>query len=401
MKVLALKEEPNHVCFRYRIEAFAPALAARGWTLESLPLDSHTFSRSKQLRAARWADVVILQRKFLPLWQLRLLRKLSRVLVYDFDDAVFLRDSYSRKRSTSLVRAARFWATLRAADAVIGGNLWLCAQAARYVAAEKVYLVPTCVDPGLYPQAAHDERAGPARLVWIGQHSTLPSLQCARAHLAAAGRRLPGLEVRVICNQFPELDAVRVIPRQWSAGCEAAELAACDIGISWLPDDAWSLGKCGLKVLQYMAAGLPVVANPVGMNAAMVLHGETGYLGETPEEWARYICRLAHDAGLRRRMGQAARARVTAQFSVERWAPRFAALIDHLGRGGRTHWGQGDALPGPLARADEIHEGACALPPLVAALIRIVVGKAVPARAATWPASGSSGGAPAEHPPRG
>lgn len=330
MKVLALTEGPNHVCFRYRIEAFAQALAERGWTLESLPLDPHTLSRSRQLRAARGAEVVILQRKFLPLWQLRLLRKLSRVLVYDFDDAVFLRDSYSRKRSTSLVRVAHFWATLYAADAVIAGNPWLCEQAAKYVSAEKIHLVPTCVDPRLYPQARHEER-GLVRLVWIGQHSTLPSLHCAQAHLAAAARRLAEVELRVICNQFPHLDGVRVIPRQWSVGGEAAELAACDIGISWLPDDTWSLGKCGLKVLQYMAAGLPVVANPVGMNEAMVLHGQTGYLAETPEEWASAICRLAHDPTLRRRMGQAARAHVTAKFSVERWAPQFAALIDQFG----------------------------------------------------------------------
>ncbi len=331
MKVLALTEGPNHVCFRYRIEAFAQALAERGWTLESLPLEPHTFSRSRQLRAARGADVVILQRKFLPLWQLRLLRKLSRVLVYDFDDAVFLRDSYSRKRSTSLTRVAHFWATLYAADAVIAGNPWLCERAADYVSAKKIYLVPTCVDPRLYPQAQHEERGGPVRLVWIGQHSTLPSLDCAQAHLAAAAQRLADLELRVVCNQFPHLDGVRVIPRQWSAAGEAAELADCDIGISWLPDDTWSLGKCGLKVLQYMAAGLPVVANPVGMNEAMVLHGRTGYLAETPDEWARAICRLAHDPNLRRRMGRAARAYVTARFSVERWAPLFAALIDRLG----------------------------------------------------------------------
>ena len=331
MKLLALTEGPNHVCFRYRIEAFAEALAARGWTLESLPMDPQTFSRCHQLLAARGAALVILQRRFLPLWQLMLLRRCSRVLVYDFDDAVFLRDSYSRKRSTSLVRLARFWATLRAADAVIAGNSWLCQQAAQHGAAEKVHLVPTCVDLRRYSPAPHEACGRLAKLVWIGQHSTLPSLQCVRGHLAAAARLLPGLELAVICNRFPELDEVRVIPRQWSAATEAADLARCDIGISWLPDDAWSLGKCGLKVLQYMAAGLPVVANPVGMNREMVIHEQTGYLAETPQEWARAICRLAFDPHLRRRMGQAARAHVARHFGVEGWAPRFAALMDRLG----------------------------------------------------------------------
>src|SRR5687768_14459919 len=104
MKVLALTEGPNHVCYRYRIEAFALALAERGWTLESLPLEPNTFQRSAQLRAAAAADVVVLQRKLLPLWQLRLLRRAARWLIYDFDDALFYRDSYHRKGPMSWAR---------------------------------------------------------------------------------------------------------------------------------------------------------------------------------------------------------------------------------------------------------------------------------------------------------
>ena len=87
MKVLALTEAPNHVCYRYRIEAFAAALNRRGWTLESLPLEPNTFQRSPQLRAAAGADVVILQRKLLPLWQLRILRRADLIGVQVHDSA--------------------------------------------------------------------------------------------------------------------------------------------------------------------------------------------------------------------------------------------------------------------------------------------------------------------------
>lgn len=332
MKVLALTEGPNHVCYRYRIEAFASALAERGWTLESLPLLPHTMQRSSQLREAAGADVVVLQRKLLPLWQVRLLRKVSRVLIYDFDDALFHRDSYSRKGPSSWTRLAHFWATIYAADAVTAGNTYLKSQAAGYVQPERVHLMPTCVDPELYPLARHRRRGADTKLVWIGQHSTLPCLYHAEHLLAAVANSLPGIELRVICNQFPQLQGVRVVPRQWSAATEAAEVADADIGISWLPDDPWSLGKCGLKVLQYMAAGLPVVANPVGMNREMVIDGQTGYLVETPAQWTAAVRRLAADPSLRADLGEAGRRHVEKQFSVSRWAPEFAALVDRLAR---------------------------------------------------------------------
>jgi glycosyltransferase involved in cell wall biosynthesis len=332
VKVLALTEGPNHVCYRYRLEAFAWALADRGWTLESLPLAANTFERSPQLREAQAADVVILQRKLLPLWQLHRLRRSARVLLYDFDDALFCRDSYSRKGSASWTRLAHFWATIHAADAVTAGNSFLAEQAATYVGDEKVHLVPTCVSPESYVPARHASHGGRrVRLVWIGQHSTLPCLYLADPLLEAATARTPNVELRVVCNQFPRLHGIRVVPRQWSQAGEAHEVADCDIGVSYLPDDEWSRGKCGLKVLQYMAAGLPVVANPVGMNCEMVEHGRTGFLARTADEWSEAIARLAADPELRATMGAAGREAVERRYSVEHWAPRYAALIDRLG----------------------------------------------------------------------
>jgi hypothetical protein len=338
MKVLALTEAPNHVCYRYRIEAFAPYLAVRGWTLESLPLHPFTFQRNSQLRQAATADVVILQRRLLPLWQIRILRKFARFLIYDVDDAVFCRDSYSRKKSASWGRLAHFWATIYSADAITAGNGYLKEQASAYIGPERVHLMPTCVDPSLYPLARHTRRGGDVRLVWIGQHSTLGCLKHAQPALAAAAHEVRGIELSVICNRFPDDLGIRVAPRQWSMATEAVEVASADVGISWLPDDAWSLGKCGLKVLQYMAAGLPVVANPVGMNREMVDHGRTGFLASTPREWARAISTLAENPDLRRTMGAAARARAEGEYSVGRWGDVFASIVDRLPQRTAAAW---------------------------------------------------------------
>ncbi len=119
-------------------------------------------------------------------------------------------------------------------------------------------------------------------------------------------------------------------------------MADADLGISWLPDDPWSLGKCGLKVLQYMAAGLPVVANPVGTNNEMVVHGVTGFLVRTPDECADAIGRLAAEPELRARLGRAGRELAEREYRVSRWGEEWARLCDELagragGRGAGPH----------------------------------------------------------------
>ena len=337
MKALALVKSPGHVCARYRIEPFAWALRERDLLLEVAPLARGVIRRTAQLRAARSADVVILQRKLLPIWQLALLRRACRRLVYDVDDLLMARDSYNPKGPDSWSRMARFWAAIYAADTVTAGNEYLARRVADYVGSDKVHLMPTCIEPSRYKLARHVRTGRNVRLAWIGQRSTMASLDRADAQLEAIGRRLPGIAMRVICDHCPTIAGLRVEARRWSEQTEASDLAEGDIGINWLPDDAWSRGKCGLRVLQYMAAGLPVVANPVGMNREMVVDGQTGFLASTPNEWAEAVARLAADPALRRQMGTAGRRLAEQRFSVEHWAPRFAQVIAQTARGGLDH----------------------------------------------------------------
>jgi len=330
MKVLALVEDHRGACYRYRIEPFAWAMAQRGLELVTEPLRRGALGRIRQFRGARGAAAVILQRKLLPIWQLILLRRSARRLIYDVDDAQFQRDSYNPKGPDSRMRTARFWATVNAADAIICGNDYLGARVEDYVDPRRVHVIPTCIEPRRYQPAEHRRSGSAARLVWIGQASTLRSLDRARPQLAAAAERLPGLEIRLICDRVLDLSPLKVGLRRWSSAGEAANLAEGDIGVNWLPDDAWSRGKCGLRVLQFMAAGLPVVANPVGMNRRMVVHGRTGLLASTPAEWAAAIARLAADPALRRKLGTAGRRLVERHYDLNVWEEKFAATIGSI-----------------------------------------------------------------------
>jgi glycosyltransferase involved in cell wall biosynthesis len=330
----ALVESPNHVCCRYRLAAFRSILERFGHTLEQVSLPRRWWGRVWLYRRLAGAAVV-LQRKLLPAWELAQLRQSARVLLFDFDDAVFLRDSYAAKGLNDARRLRRFAATARACDGVIAGNAFLAAHAVRWAGPGAVHVVPTCVNPDLY-QPDHSTRPDRGvQLVWVGSSSTLRGLEAVRSLLQEVGRREPDVSLKIICDRFLRFDPLPVVACPWTAAGEADDIAAADVGISWIPDDDWSRGKCGLKVLQYMAAGLPVVANPVGVHVEMVRHGETGFLAETTEQWVDAVGRLARDPVMRLRMGQAGRRLLEEKYSVARGAGRWLSILDRLQRGER------------------------------------------------------------------
>src|SRR5262249_49762920 len=195
----------------------------------------------------------------------------------------------------------------------IAGNAFLRHQATRWTDAARVHVIPTCVDSSCYPLALHERKSAGVQMIWVGSSSTLKGLERAAPLLEALGRQVPGLQLKVVCDRALSLRELAATFHLWNERHEAAEIAGADIGISWVPDDDWSRGKCGLKVLQYMAAGLPVIANPVGVHGEMVTAGETGFLAATEEQWVEAVARLARGPELRRRLGAAGRRAVEAE----------------------------------------------------------------------------------------
>lgn len=328
MRIAALVESENHVCCRYRLRAFAPAIHSAGSHLEICPLP-RGLARWRLPTAIASADVVILQRKLLPSWELGRLRRHARRLVFDFDDAVFLRDSYHPKGIVSGKLHRRFRATMQAVDMVVAGNDWLADQARR-AGASHVVVIPTCIEPSLYSLAHHQNDSGPLKLVWLGSSSTLQGLQQATPLLELLGQTVPDLALRVICDQPIHFQHLRVENVTWTPTAETAALVDADVGISILPDDDWSRGKCGLKVLQYMAAGLPVVGNDVGVTSQMLginTARPAGILADRPQQWLDALTQL-RDCQLRRTMGNNGRHIVEQGYSVSTGGRVWQSLLN-------------------------------------------------------------------------
>ncbi|MCE9563230.1 MAG: glycosyltransferase family 4 protein [Planctomycetes bacterium] len=328
MRVVALVESVDHVCCRYRVAAFRAALAAHGHSLDIRPLPRTTFGRLG-IGLNLNADAVLVQRKLLPPWAIALLRRRVPRLIFDFDDAVWLRDSYSPHGFEDPKRTHRFKATIAACDLVVAGNEYLAAEARCYTHADRVIVIPTCVDTEKYPVTVQEQRDH-LRLVWVGSRSTLRGLEQFTPVLSTIGRLIPGVRLKLVCDRFLRIPDLPIEECPWEQASEATEIAAADVGIGWVPDDPWSAGKCGLKIIQYQAAGLPVIANPVGVQSEMVRDWETGFLASTTEEWVSAVSRLAGDVELRQRLGAAGRRQVQDRYSVAAGGRAWFAALHRL-----------------------------------------------------------------------
>jgi glycosyltransferase involved in cell wall biosynthesis len=209
---------------------------------------------------------------------------------------------------------------------VLAGNRHLAEHARSRNPA--VTLLPTCVDPDAVPARTHGPSDRPV-VGWIGTPGNL-------AHLAAAAPALAALAheasfvLRIVSSEPWDHPGVPVESVPWSARSEAEEIARFDVGIMPLRPTPDAEGKCGLKLLQYAAAGVPAVATPIGVNREIVRPGETGFLAEDDAGWEGALRRLLADAGLRGRLGRNARTDARERWSYDAWEPE---LLRALGAG--------------------------------------------------------------------
>ncbi|MDB5298120.1 MAG: mshA 8 [Phycisphaerales bacterium] len=330
-RVLVLANNLAQASYRVRVAALLPLLRDREVDAVVRLRTNNPFHNHRLFASAGGYDAVLLQRKLLDPWEARVLRRHAKRIAYDVDDAVMF---FNRPvgRVSRWRTARRFRATARAVDHVVAGNGYLAElfRAAGTTPARPAgpaaTVLPTVVDPARYAVKRHAPTAAP-RMVWIGSRSTLPYVRGRLGALAAAAGRVPGLGLVTVADATVDGAPFPVEHRPWAADTEAASLVAGDVGVAPTPSDPWTLGKCGFKIVQYMAAGLPVVASPVGANSELVTDGVTGFLPDTDAEWADAVARLAGDVDLRRRMGAAGRARVEAELCLDKVADAWAAIL--------------------------------------------------------------------------
>lgn len=309
-KILFISKGAQSSSTRYRALQYFPHFKAKGWEPMHVTISGGIIPIIQTFQLAKHADVVVLLRKTFPWPIFWLIRKLSKKLIFDFDDAVFSNSDGSYSKT----RMRRFIKTSSKCDYIFAGNAYLADEAKQYNHA--VTVIPTSVDVAKYDLPSQ-KNAEAFELVWIGSKSTKKYITEILPAMEQAAQSIPNLTLKIIADFALTSPHLSIKNMAWSENDEAMELSKAHVGLAPLTNNNWTKGKCALKILQYMATGLPVISSPVGVNAYVVENGVSGYLAASIKEWSEHIVKMSNEKDKLAEMGNQGKTRVHNEFSID------------------------------------------------------------------------------------
>lgn len=349
MKVLYLtKYTRQGASSRMRSYQYFPILKKRGWSVDVFPFfDSNYLQELYLKKQGKWTilkaylkrffiiflvfkyDRIVIEKEIFPyfpafvekLWSL-----LKIKYIVDYDDAIFHNyDLNSNKIIRSLLQK-KIDEVMKNSSVTVVGNQYLATRA-KLAGAKKIEILPTVVDLDKY-FVSENKLDRPKKIIgWIGSPSTFKYLLSIKDVLKDICLRLDA-EVHIVGaspKAFEELP-FRYIP--WTEETEIDLINSFDIGIMPLDDTPWARGKCAFKLIQYLAAGIPVVASPVGMNVEVAVDGVTGYTADTAEKWRFALEYLLSDSDLRQRLGEKGRELVEHKYALQVMGEKWIKILE-------------------------------------------------------------------------
>lgn len=267
-------------------------------------------------KAAKY-DVVFIQRLTLPLSFSEILKWINPNIVFDFDDALYLnKNKRYVKRFNDLLKNSR---------CLIVENNFTRNYALRFN--QNVFIITGPIEVNRYSPGVNIVSRRQVVIGWIGSPATSVYVRPLGTVFKSLCAMYDNLSIHLIGAQKLDFDGVNIVVKEWRAETEVEELKDFDIGIMPLPDDDWSRGKGGYKILQYMSMGIPSVASPVGVNTEIIKPGVNGFLASNDSEWLDKLSLLIMDKALRDRLGRQGREGAVADYSYEASAPKLISAL--------------------------------------------------------------------------
>jgi len=260
-----------------------------------------------------------------PIFEWIIAKVFKKRIIYDFDDAIWIPYTSQANHFINLFRAS--WKVeyiCKWAYKVTVGNDYLQNYAKRFT--PNSIKIPTCVDVENGFHRVKHHREGNLSVGWTGSHSTLKYL----GELVPVINKLQqdfDFNFLIIADKNPLLPVKNFQFIPWNASSEQEDILKLDIGVMPLAEDAWSEGKCGFKLIQYYASGIPAVASPVGVNKTIIDNTINGFLCRSEDDWELSLKKLLTNRSLREQMGMAGREKINKEYSIKSQALKFVQLF--------------------------------------------------------------------------
>lgn len=348
VKILVLtKYGPLGGSSRYRFYQYLPYLKSQGFDVKIAPLLDNKYvaninqgkrdfssvllsylQRLRRLISDRNYDLFWIEKELLPMipawFEKALIGKIPYVV--DYDDAQFHMYDYYGSKLTKKLLGHKIDRVMANAKLVVAGNPYI-SERAYNAGAKRVAIIPTVIDLERYsPKPVGSNEGKVFNIGWVGSpgtssylksiesafHALTQRYNCTFTFVGAGNLTLPNLDLNV---------------EKWQESTEVEHIQGFDVGIMPLDNTPWEQGKCGIKLIQYMACAVPVIGTPIGVNQEIVQHGVNGFQATHPDEWIDYLSKLAADPHLCQVMGAKGREMVESKYCLQVTAPIVADLL--------------------------------------------------------------------------
>ncbi len=329
MKVLFLVKSEKTPSSRIRVLDLVPYLRQNDIEAEVEILPESYLNRLLLFRKASSYPVTLLQKRLLSMFDFMELRRRAKSLVFDFDDAIYHKNASCSANPAdyeSFTRMMKFKRTVGGSDMVIAANKVLADKVKEINPKAVVEIIPSSVDLKASVLKINYSLSSPPIIGWIGTRSTLRYIEMVTPALREVRNRHPFV-LRVVSDRKVSIEGLDFENIAWSLERQGAEIARFDIGIMPLSEDPFSRGKSAYKLLQYLAAGVPSVCSPVGMNAEVAGVDEYCLTAADNPSFASKIISLLDDCELRTKIGGKGRELVKRDFSIDVVASKLAQAL--------------------------------------------------------------------------
>ncbi len=334
MKILFLAFRPEiNAGARYRVYKYIPYLEKAGIKCDVVPpfsnrdyynfitpknllirwviISKMLFNRILQILKSNHYDVMFIQNEFLPFKTTlfgTIISILNKKIIYDFEDAYF------SKKTEQIIKKSKY---------VIAGSNYLQSYALKYN--KNVAVIPTSVDISRY-QAKTDYESKNITIGWIGTPYGLNNLDLLDDVFNEL-KKNHAFTVKIVSSKNYAFESIKNINKKWRLEDEIDDLLSFDIGIMPLVNNEFNQGKCGFKLIQYLAVGVPVICSPIGVNKEIVQDGINGFWADTPDEWIKKLSLLIKNKELRISFGKKGRESIMDKYTIEKNHKNLISII--------------------------------------------------------------------------